>query len=334
MTKKVFVIINTGTPDKAEVHYVRKFLSDFLNDRRVIDLQWLAGKILVNLIIVPFRAPESTKKYLKLWNENGFPLRYHLNNLVEKLQRRVGDEYLVSGAMRYGNPSLKDILQQIKRISPEQVIFFPLFPHYATSTTGSGNEFIMNQMTGWEVIPEVKFQGQFYSHPLYIDSVVSQIGKFDVSEYDHIVFSYHGLPLKQVQKNHPAIDCKSCTCEKEFPESCKLCYKAACYETTRLLSGKLGLESTTFSTSFQSRMSDGWLGPFTDDLLKELAVSGKRRVLVAAPSFAADCLETIVEIGEEYQELFRSSGGEKLDLVSSLNDDDKWVEAIIEIAGI
>lgn len=334
MIKKVLVIINAGTPDKPEVRYVRRYLSEFLNDSRVIDLPWLVRKLLVNFIIVPFRAPVSTRKYIKLWTESASPLLFNLNNLVKKVQNKIGDEYLVIGAMRYGNPSLKVAMQQIKKITPDQVIFFPLYPHYSSSTTGSVNEFIMNEMKKWDIIPEAKFSGQFYSHPLYLESVVSQFRKFDISDYDHIIFSYHGLPLRHIQRIHPEINCKTCSCETEFPELYNLCYKAACYKTTRLLAGKLGLETARFSTSFQSRMSEDWMSPFTDDLLKELATSGKRKVLLAAPSFAADCLETIIEIGEEYRDLFKSSGGEKLDLVSSLNDDDKWVEAILEIAGI
>jgi protoporphyrin/coproporphyrin ferrochelatase len=334
MTRKVLMIVNTGTPDSPSVKDVRRFLSEFLNDRLVIDLPWLIRKFLVNIIIVPFRATRSSRKYSKLWTETGSPLLINMEKLVNKLRLRLNDKYEVIGAMRYGNPSLKKVLENLSMDSPASVVVFPLYPHYASSTTGSVNELTISVLSGLEIIPELKIVKQYYDHPMYLESVVLQVRKFNLSAYDHILFSYHGLPMRQIQKIHPEKDCISCNCTMELPAGCDLCYRATCYDTTRLLAGKLLLPHGKYSTSFQSRLSRNWLSPFTDNVLKNLAVSGCRRVLVVAPSFTADCLETLTEIGEEYNAQFRSYGGDHLDLVPGLNDDDKWAESIIEIAGL
>ncbi len=334
MTRKVLILVNTGTPDSPDIRNVRRYLSQFLNDKRVIDLPWILRKILVNLIIVPFRTPRSAKKYRKLWTDTGSPLLDNMNKLVNKLSDRLKDEYVVIGAMRYGNPSLQTVFDMIRLSSPDWVVVFPMYPHYSSSTTGSVNELVMRKLILFETMPELKLTGQFYNHTSYLESVVNLIRKFDLDSYDHILFSYHGLPVRQIQKVHPEIITDDCTCEKSFPPHGNLCYKATCFETTRMLAEKLNLNQEKYSTSFQSRFSRNWLGPFTDSVLKNLASSGKKRVLVVAPSFTADCLETILEVAEEYAGLFKSAGGSQLDLVPALNDEDDWVEAIIKIAGL
>jgi ferrochelatase len=334
MENKVLLIVNTGTPDKPEVKDVRKFLSEFLNDKRVIDLPWLFRKILVNLIIVPFRAPKSTKLYRRLWTGNGSPLLNNLNSLVTKVQSRIRDQYKVIGVMRYGKPSLAEALQKMKDTPPDQLIVFPLYPHYASSTTGSVIELTAGIVRNWDVIPEIKFIGQFYSHPEYLDAMVRHIENYNLQTFDHILFSYHGLPLSHIQRIHPETDCSNCSCNEKFPENGNFCYKATCYETTRILSAKLNLTPEKFSTSFQSRLTKKWLSPFTDETLIKLAGSGTKRVLVIAPSFVADCLETIIEIKEEYQALFKKEGGEELVLVESLNANDDWADTLICIADL
>lgn len=334
MTRKVLIIVNTGTPDSPSVKDVRRYLYEFLNDKHVIDLPWLIRKFLVNIIIVPFRAHRSSLKYRRLWTGEGSPLLINLEKLVNKLRNRLNGKYEVIGATRYGSPSLKKVLEDFSGVPPYSVVVFPLYPHYASSTTGSVNELTMSVLKDHETIPDLKIIGQYYDHPMYLESVVWQVRKFDLSYYEHILFSYHGLPLRQVQKIHPEKDCSSCNSMEMLPSDCKHCYRASCYETTRLLAGKLQLSNEKYSTSFQSRLSRNWLSPFTDNVLKKLAVSGSRRVLVVAPSFTADCLETLTEIGEEYNALFRSYGGDQLDLVPALNYDDKWADAIIEIAGL
>ena len=331
MNHKAILLVNTGTPDKPEKKYVRKYLSEFLNDPRVIDMPWLLRKILVNLIIVPFRTAGSTKLYRRLFTEKGSPLLFHLRDLTAKLQVKLENNYSVVMGMRYGNPSLKSALGKIKSMGISELIIFPLFPQYASSTTGSVNEFVMKEISKWNEIPEIKFKDQFFSHSSFIGALANLIGKYDPEKYDHVLFSYHSLPLRHIQAVHPVQDISTCSCEREMPGHGEYCYKAACYETTRLLAQELNLPEGTYSTTFQSRFSKNWLGPFTDDVLKELAGKGKKRVLAIAPSFVADCLETVVEF-EGYRELFKKWGGEDLTLVESLNAHDDWVEAIIEIA--
>ena len=325
------VLINVGTPDSPSVGDVRRYLLEFLNDRRVIDIPWLLRKILVNLIIVPLRSPSSAKLYKALWTEHGSPLLYHGKSVKNKLQEQLGDNYRVYLAMRYGNPHLKKVLEEITAGSFSEIIAIPLYPHYASSTTGTAVEMIMKTVKNREVIPEIKFISQFYNDQGFIDAFVKRIRSCNYLNYEHIVFSYHGLPLRQINKIHPGTDADSCGCEDYMPGHGKYCYKATCYETTRLLVSKLNLTRENYSVAFQSRLSGRWMEPFTDQLLVSKAKEGTKKILVAAPSFVADCLETTVELGIEYKKLFLSSGGRQLDYVQSLNDMPEWINALKEM---
>ncbi len=329
---RALLLVNVGTPDKPKTGSVRRYLSQFLNDARVIDIPWLGRTLLVNGIIVPFRAKKSARLYQKLWTEEGSPLLIHLENLAEKLQENSGDAFTVFGAMRYGNPSMKDVLNKIRREQFDEIVVFPLYPHYASSTTGSVVEEVMERVGKWNVIPAVRIISQYYSHPSFLSAFAEKIKSYRPEEYDRILFSYHGLPVRQVEKVHPSISEAECSCEMAMPEHGTFCYKATCYETTRLLVKHLGLDNENVLTAFQSRLSKNWLKPFTDETIQNLAEQGHKKVLVVAPSFVSDCLETTIEIGDEYKELFEQNGGEKLTLVESLNSDDRWVEAVKEIA--
>ncbi len=329
--RKAVLLINVGTPDTAEVKSVRRFLSQFLNDGRIIDMPWLLRKILVNLIIVPFRAPKSTRLYKKLWTPEGSPLSLNTEKFAGRLRQVLGEDYQVFIAMRYGIPSLKKALQQIKKQNFDELIVFPLFPQYASSTVGTILDFVMNEIETWDVIPDIRFIHQFYNHPGFLDAFSQNIAACHPEEFDHIIFSYHGLPLRQVDKVHPGISSAECICERQMPAHGNNCYKATCYETTRLLVRKLGLDRQRYSVGFQSRFSKNWLSPFTDELIKELARKGAKKILVTVPSFVADCLESLVEIEDGYGSLFRNLGGEKLTLVKSLNDNEDWVKAAADI---
>ncbi len=331
--KKALVIINVGTPDKPKKREVRRFLSEFLNDKRVIDLPYLFRKILVNGIIIPFRVSNSTKLYQRLWTENGSPLLYYLNRLGDKLSERLSGEYQVFKAMRYGNPSLTDLLNQLKSKNFESITFLPLFPQYASSTTGSINEKILTHLKSWKTFPSIKLITQFYNHPAFIRVFSERIKQYNPESFDHIVFSYHGVPYRHIKKTHVEMNETSCLCEQgdHVEGATTLCYKAACYETNRLLVNELQLEEGKYSLAFQSRLSKNWLSPFTDEVIINLAKKGVKKILIVSPAFVADCLETIVELEYEYKELFLENGGEKLTLVKSLNDSDMWVEAITEI---
>ncbi len=331
--KKALVLVNVGTPDQPKVKDVRRYLREFLNDRRVIDLPLLLQKFLVNMIIIPFRVRNSTKLYQMLWTEKGSPLLIYLNGLVTKVQGKTGNGMDVYGAMRYRNPSLKGVLQRIKEKNYQEVIILPLFPQYASSTSGTVSQFVMDTVKKWNVVPNIKFVNQFYNHPSFIKTFANRIASYKPEEYDHIVFSYHGLPNRQLNKVHPGINCANCNCDKEFPEHGKYCYRATCYATTRLLAEKLKLQPDEYTTSFQSRLSNNWMTPFTDETLVNLAKKGVKKILVTTPAFVADCLETTIEIGTEYGDLFRDNDGEKLTLVESLNDTEEWADTVINIIG-
>jgi ferrochelatase len=329
--KTAVILANVGTPDEPTVPAVRRYLFQFLNDRRVIDLPWLLQKFLVNVIIVPFRAPKSTKLYQMLWKAKGSPLLTISMDSREKLQERLGENYEVFVGMRYQNPSLKTTLQTIKEKRFDKIVVLPMFPQYASSTTGTISQLVNTEIAGWNVIPELTIVSQFYDNPGFVKAFAAQIRKYKPDEFDHIIFSYHGLPFSQTDRVHPAIKTINCNCDVEMPAHGHFCYKATCYETTRLLAKELGLPKSAYSVAFQSRLTKNWLKPFSDKEVIKLAIEGKKRVLIAAPAFIADCLETIVEIGVEYQHMFVENGGEKIQLVESLNTNADWIETLAEL---
>ena len=329
------LLIQLGTPDNATVGAVRRYLSEFLNDPRVIDIPWLARKILVNGIIVPFRAPKSTKIYKELWHLNNgvSPLLTHTENVQKLLQQRFeGADVTVEMAMRYQNPSMDAVLERMHQANYYKIIILPLFPQYASASTGSAVEKAMNIIKKWWVIPDVSIVTQFYSNEGYIDSIVDNASKFDFTEFDHILFSYHGLPERQVDKVYEATDlCGDQPCETELNEKNKFCYKATSYATTRLIAEKLNLKETDYTVCFQSRLDKKWLTPFSDKVVEEWAKKGAKKLLVFSPAFVADCLETIIEIGSEYQEIFEEGGGEKVQLVPSSNSHPRFIDGLEEL---
>ncbi len=335
--KKAVLLVNVGTPDRPDTTAVRRYLTHFLNDKRIMDIPWLFRKILVNLIIVPFRAPRSARLYRRLWTPQGSPLVLNMEKFATGLQKDLGISFHVYTAMRYGNPSLAKTLEDIRIQGFDEIIVFPLFPQYASSTTGTIFDFVLSQIKRWHVIPELRFVNQFYDHPGYLDAFASKIAACHPETFDHVVFSYHGLPNRHIERVHPGISAAGCSCETALPKHGKHCYKATCYETSRMLAQKLHLDKSHYTVSFQSRFSKNWLQPFTDQVIRELAEKGVRKVLVAVPSFVADCLESLIEIRMENGDLFRQYGGEQLILVDSLNNDKKWIEAaadIIRSAGV
>jgi ferrochelatase len=331
MKRTAVLLINVGTPDEPTVKAVRRYLSEFLNDRRVIDIPLVLQKILVNLIIVPFRAPKSTKLYQRLWTEKGSPLLYFSEQCKEELQQKLGEKADVFLAMRYGNPSVGKALLAIRNGNYDRIVVFPMFPQYASSTNGTAIQAVFDEVGRWNTIPEIQAVNQFYDHPAFLDAFAERIRSYGPENFDHIIFSYHGLPNRHLEKNHPEESILTCNCETSLPEFGKFCYKATCYQTTRELAHRLGLESGRYSVSFQSRLSNNWMTPFTDKNLIGRARQGSKNILVAAPAFVADCLETTVEIGWEYKELFLGNGGENLQMVESLNDSPAWINAMDEI---
>lgn len=330
-SKTGVLLINLGTPDSPSVPHVRSYLSQFLNDPRVIDIPWLLRKLLVNGIIVPFRAPKSAKVYKKLWTDQGSPLLYHSIRAKELLQAELGEKYDVYLAMRYKNPSIPTVLEEMRKKNYEKIVVLPMFPQYASASTGSALEEVMRVIRSWWVIPGLKIISQYYDHPQYIAGFVQRGKQYNINEYDHVLFSYHGLPERQVDKVYDNDLCSDHDCEHEVTEENKYCYKATCYATTRLLVEQLNIPTEKYTVCFQSRLDKKWLTPFSDKIVEECAKKGMKKILVFSPAFTADCLETTIEIGEEYQELFVEHGGEKVQLVESLNDHPQWIQCLKEL---
>ncbi len=329
--KTTVLLVNLGTPDSPSVSDVRRYLREFLNDPRVVDLPWLVRKILVNLIIVPFRAPKSAKIYQKLWTEQGSPIILHGENVQKLLQEKLGPDYSVELAMRYKNPSIPDVLERVRKSNPDHIIVLPLFPQYASASTGSALQEVMDIVGKWWVIPNLDFISQYWDHPGFVKALVERGQQYDWRQYDHVLFSYHGLPERQVDKVYDAGLCQDRDCEHEITDENKYCYKAACYGTTRLLAGGLGIPEENYTVCFQSRLDKKWLEPFADKMVVEQAKKGAKKLLVFSPSFVADCLETTIEIADEYQLLFEQHGGEQIQLVESLNDHPAWIDALEDL---
>jgi ferrochelatase len=336
MAKSCVLLINLGTPDSPSVKDVRKYLFEFLNDPRVMDINPIGRFFLVNFIIVPFRAPKSAKIYKELWTEKslpagrqGSPIIIYGESLKEKLQKELGDDFDVELAMRYQNPGLDEVCARMEKRGYEKIIILPLFPQYASASTGSAIDKAMKLISKWWVIPEIKIISQFYDDENYLNCVIEQSKKYNLEAYDQILFSYHGLPVRQVEKAHSdGRYCSDHKCEDEIKDDNKYCYKAACYATTRMLAEKLNLTKDKYTVCFQSRLDKDWLEPFSDKVVEQWAKKGAKNLLVFSPAFVADCLETTVEIGIEYQKIFKDNGGEKVQLVESLNDHPMWIETL------
>mgnify|MGYP001319487263 FL=1 len=328
MNKTGVLLVNLGTPDSPKTGDVRSYLFQFLNDKRVIDLPWIIRKILVNLIIVPFRAPKSAKVYKEVWTKDGSPIIYHTKNLTKKLNKSLGDNFHVEYAMRYKNPSIQNALEKIKSKKPRQIIIIPLFPQYASATNGSVIEEVMKNIKKWWVIPEINFISQFYNEKLFLDAFADKGRKYKIKDYDEIIFSFHGLPERHVDKVYENSLCEDNDCEKGITKLNYFCYKATCYETAKQIAKRLKIKKSDYIVSFQSRLDNKWLRPFSDEIIRKKGREGSKKILCFSPSFVADCLETIIEIGDEYQEIFEKYGGDKVQLVESLNDSEKWVECL------
>ena len=332
--KTAILLLQLGTPDSPKKSDVKKYLTQFLNDERVIDIPWLPRTLLVNGVIVPFRSGNSSKLYQAIWDEKtGSPLLKHTLDLQKKLQVAVGEDIKIEMAMRYQKPSMESVLARMRKEGYHKIIVFPLYPQYASSSTGTALQLFMEIVSKWWVIPEIKIISQYYDNSDYINCIVNRAKQHDFSKYDHVIFSYHGLPERQVDKVYEdGYLCKDHHCETELSNENYYCYKAGCYQTTKDIVTKLNLPEDKYTISFQSRLDDKWLKPYSDKVVEDLAKKGAKNVLVFSPAFTADCLETIYEIGTEYQEIFHKHGGEKIQLVESLNSGDDWVETIKKIS--
>lgn len=328
---KGILLVNLGTPDATLVKDVRKYLREFLMDRRVMDIPFWKRWLLINLLIAPFRVPKSAKEYEKLFDEKGSPLKYYGVLLADKLQAKLGDKYKVALGMRYQNPKLSVALNELKNCESIHVI--PLFPQYASASTGSVHEKVMELVKKWQLIPDITFTSKFFKEELFLQTIEDQAKVLMAEEdYDHFIFSYHGLPKRQITKGSINNYCQFGKCCEVYNEKNQYCYPAQCFENSRLLAQRLGLSKDQYSVTFQSRLGKTpWIRPYTDEVLKTLPTKGIKKVLAFSPSFVSDCLETTVEVGQQFRDEFLEAGGEKWTLVPSLNEAETWVECLGEM---
>jgi protoporphyrin/coproporphyrin ferrochelatase len=334
MSKEAILLINLGTPDAPTPGKVGKYLTQFLNDKRVIDIHPIGRFFLVNCVIVPLRRFRSSKLYQAIWTKEGSPLLLHSIDLKTKLQHEVPADVHVELAMRYQTPGIKNALENLRKLRPEKIHIIPLYPQYASSSTGSTLEEVLNRIKDWEVIPSLNVISKFYDHPKFMEALLSEAKNYDVRNYDHFLFSYHGLPERQILKasaHYGNNTCKMGECCNKITANNRFCYRANSMETTRQLVKALNIPEGKYTSAFQSRLDDKWLKPYSDKVVEELAKKGAKNILVFSPAFVADCLETIYEISTEYQEIFHANGGEKVTLVKSLNSNDAWVKAVKDI---
>jgi ferrochelatase len=331
--KKGVLLVNLGTPDDPNRPAVYRYLKQFLLDRRVIDYNWLARNLLVRGIIAPFRSGSSSKLYKRLWTDEGSPLKVYGEQVAAGVQELLGDAYIVELAMRYQTPSIQGAIDNLMKHQVDEIIVFPMFPQYASATTGSVHDEVMRVFRKKDVIPNIRMINSYYDYDPMIEIFADNARQFDLEAYDKIIFSYHGLPQRQLKK---ADDCNHClvkeNCCATISKVNQFCYSAQCHATTQAIVAKLGLQPDQYVTAFQSRLGpEAWAKPYTSDMIEEVAEHGGKRILVFSPAFVADCLETIIEIGYEYQEEFEEMGGEKVDLVPSLNGDPRWIQAVAEL---
>jgi len=332
MSKKGVLLVNLGTPDSPETRDVRKYLDEFLMDPRVIDINPLSRALLVKGIIAPFRSPKSAKLYKAIWNDKtGSPLLHYSKLQHQLLQERLGDEYMVELAMRYQSPSIESALNRMKAALVESIQVIALFPQYASASTGSVYDKVMELLCKWQTIPSVSFVNSFHDNELMIATFAGNAKKYKPETYDHILFSFHGLPQRQLIKcDHTGSYClKKDGCCNTLNDSNKFCYSAQSYDTARLIAEKLNIPKEKYTICFQSRLGkDPWVQPYTSEVVAKLAAEGKKRLLVFCPAFVADCLETVYEVTVEYGDEFKALGGEHVQLVESLNDSPTWIDAL------
>jgi protoporphyrin/coproporphyrin ferrochelatase len=329
------LLINLGTPDSPSVADVRKYLREFLNDPRVIDISPFGRWFLVNLVVLPFRPKRSAHAYQKVWMKEGSPLLVYSVQLTEKVQEKLGDRFVVRLAMRYQSPSLESTFEELLAADVEKIIIVPLFPQYSSAATGSALDKVFDIAAHKWNVPVLETVGPFYEDEGFIRAF-AEIARpvIDDLQADYVLFSYHGLPERQVKKSDPTgkhcLADASC-CDAIGPAN-RYCYRAHCFATTRALVARLGLDAARHGVSFQSRLGrTPWIKPYTDEVIHELRNKGVKRLAILSPAFVADCLETLEEIAIGLKERWLELGGEQLVLVPSLNAHPTWVDAVVEM---
>ena len=329
--KRGILLMNLGSPNSTEVKDVRTYLSEFLMDEKVIDLPYILRLLLVRGIIVPFRAPKSAEAYRTIWTDQGSPLIQLTRDLQKEVQKK--SEEPVEIIMRYGNPDPSIGFEQLMEKVPglEEVILFPLYPHFAMSSYETAVDY------AYEVHKKKNYPFKLttikphYDQPAYINALAASILPWLDQEFDQVVFSYHGIPQRHIRKSDTTGQhCLSVhDCCNVDSVAHKTCYRHQVFTTTKLVTEKLGLPASKYSISFQSRLGKGWLEPFTDIRLAQLPGEGIKKILIICPAFVSDCLETLEEIAERGKETFMEAGGERFTMIPCLNTHPLWVDCIV-----
>ncbi len=329
------LLLQLGTPESTKVSDVRTYLREFLSDPRVLDMPGPARALLLNAIILPFRPRRSAKQYQKIWTEEGSPLTIHTDALTSRVQDILGNGYRVVYGMRYRNPPIRQAVDQLIADGCDRLVVLPLFPQYASATTGSALEKALEVISELWNLPNVVTVGAFFDETGYVRAV-AEVARPHLEAFplDHVLLSYHGLPEKHVKKSDQTGEwcLASESCCDRIATANRFCYRAQCFATTRGVAAELGLEAGKFSTTFQSRLAgQKWIEPYTDVELPKLYESGVRRIAVLAPSFTADCLETLEEIGIRLRAQWKQLGGADFLIVPCVNAEPVWASAVADM---
>lgn len=335
MSRKGLLLVNLGTPDAPETGPVRRYLREFLSDRRVVDVHPVGGWLLLNFLILPFRPAKSAHAYRQVWTPEGSPLLVYSRALAAGVAERLGGEYEVELAMRYGNPSLPDAVARLRARGVSDFTVLPLYPQEAPSSSGSSLARTYEVLAApWDV-PNVRAVPAFHADPGFLDAF-AQVARpvIEGARADYVLFSFHGVPERHVRKSDPTGQhcLASAGCCDVLTDVNRHCYRAQCFATARGIAARLGLAPEGWSVSFQSRLGrTPWVKPYSDFVLPELAARGVKRLAVMCPSFVADCLETLEEVAIRGRDQFVSCGGESLTLVPSLNAHPAWVDTVVRL---
>ena len=329
--KRGIILLNLGSPDSTEVKDVRKYLMEFLMDKRVIDYPYILRAILVGGIIVPFRAPKSAQAYKTVWTDEGSPLVVITKQQQAALQNEV--EEPVEIAMRYRNPTMKSAFDSLLSKMPdmEEVLAIPLYPHYAMSSYETAVEHAKSVHKKNNYPFKLSFIKPFYNEENYINALAESISPYLQQDYDQILFSYHGLPQRHMTKADPTDShcMKAANCCEVPSVAHKTCYRHQCRTTTQLIAATLQIPKEKVGFSFQSRLGrEEWLKPYTAIRLEELPKEGVKKLLVICPAFVSDCLETLEEIAVEGKELFLHAGGESFTFIPCLDTQELWINTL------
>ena len=316
--KTAVVLVNLGTPDAPTTSAVRRYLKQFLSDKRVVEVPRLVWWFILNLIILPFRSGQSAKKYASIWTKDGSPLKIHTEKQALLLKGYLGErghEVHVTYAMRYGSPSIPSVLQKLKNEGYERLLILSAYPQYSATTTASNFDAVFRHYQQVRNVPELRMIKNYHDHEAYIDALKQSVQAHWLANGrpEKLVMSFHGLPKAFLLRGDP--------------------YHCECYKTARLLAEALGLNKEQYVVTFQSRLGRAeWLQPYTAPTVQKLAKDGVKRIDVICPGFIADCLETLEEIAMEVRVDFLNAGGKEFNYIPCLNESPAWMRGLAEIA--